>query len=51
MPRDPARVGVFFDVDKTIICENSGSLYLRALYDRGEGLGALCGRSAKLGKA
>ena len=29
-------VGVFFDVDKTIISENSGSLYLRALYDRGE---------------
>ena len=29
-------VGVFFDVDKTIISENSGTLYLKALYDRGE---------------
>ncbi len=29
-------VGVFFDVDRTIISENSGTLYLRALYDRGE---------------
>jgi HAD superfamily hydrolase (TIGR01490 family) len=26
----------FFDVDKTILAENSGTLYLRALYDRGE---------------
>jgi HAD superfamily hydrolase (TIGR01490 family) len=31
-----SRVGVFFDVDKTIISENSGTLYLRALYDRGQ---------------
>ena len=30
------RVGAFFDVDKTILAENSGTLYLRALYDRGE---------------
>lgn len=30
------RVGAFFDVDKTILSENSGTLYLRALYDRGE---------------
>jgi HAD superfamily hydrolase (TIGR01490 family) len=29
-------VGAFFDVDKTILSENSGTLYLRALYDRGE---------------
>ncbi len=29
-------VGVFFDVDRTIISENSGTLYLKALYDRGE---------------
>lgn len=36
MQRPPPRIGAFFDVDKTIICENSGSLYLRALYDRGE---------------
>ena len=30
------RIGAFFDVDKTIIAENSGALYLRALYERGE---------------
>jgi HAD superfamily hydrolase (TIGR01490 family) len=30
------RVGAFFDVDKTILAENSGTLYLRLLYDRGE---------------
>ncbi len=29
-------VGAFFDVDKTILAENSGTLYFRALYDRGE---------------
>jgi HAD superfamily hydrolase (TIGR01490 family) len=32
----PARVGAFFDVDKTILSENSGALYLRALWERGE---------------
>ena len=32
----PARVGAFFDVDKTILAENSGALYFRALWDRGE---------------
>ena len=32
----PARVGAFFDLDKTLICENSGSLYLRYRYERGE---------------
>jgi HAD superfamily hydrolase (TIGR01490 family) len=36
------RAAAFFDVDKTILAENSGTLYLRALYDRGEvGLGTL----------
>ena len=30
------RVGAFFDVDKTILAENSAALYLRALYERGE---------------
>ena len=30
------RIGAFFDVDKTLIAENSANLYLRALYDRGE---------------
>ncbi len=29
-------IGAFFDVDRTIISENSGYLYLRSLYDRGE---------------
>jgi HAD superfamily hydrolase (TIGR01490 family) len=33
---DSARIGAFFDVDKTLLAENSGTLYLRALYDRGE---------------
>ena len=31
-----ARAAAFFDVDKTILSENSGTLYLRALYERGE---------------
>ncbi|MFQ5513820.1 MAG: HAD family hydrolase [Myxococcota bacterium] len=35
-PARQSRVGAFFDVDKTIISENSGTLYLRALYERGE---------------
>lgn len=30
------RVAAFFDVDKTILAENSAALYLRALYERGE---------------
>ncbi len=30
------RVGAFFDVDKTILAENSATLYLRALYERDE---------------
>ena len=29
-------MGAFFDVDKTILSRNSGALYMRALYDRGE---------------
>ncbi len=32
----PGRIAAFFDVDKTILSENSGTLYFRALYDRGE---------------
>ena len=31
-----SRIGAFFDVDKTLLSENSGTLYLRWLYDRGE---------------
>jgi len=34
--RPRAKIGAFFDVDKTIIAENSGTLYLRSLYDRNE---------------
>ena len=30
------RVGAFFDMDKTIISENSGSLYMKYRYQRGE---------------
>ncbi len=36
MVRVSSKVGAFFDVDKTILAENSGTLYLRALYERGE---------------
>ena len=32
----PPRVGAFFDMDKTLISENSGSLYMRYRYQRGE---------------
>ncbi len=32
----PPRIGAFFDVDRTILAENSGALYFRALWDRGE---------------
>jgi len=31
-----SRVGAFFDMDKTLICENSGSLYMKYRYERGE---------------
>ncbi|MCH7707893.1 MAG: HAD family hydrolase [Myxococcales bacterium] len=30
------RIGAFFDMDKTLIAENSGSLYMRYRYSRGE---------------
>jgi hypothetical protein len=44
--RTERRVGAFFDVDKTILSENSGTLYLKALYDRGEAksIGRPCSR-------
>ncbi|MDH3521549.1 MAG: HAD-IB family hydrolase [Myxococcales bacterium] len=29
-------IGAFFDMDKTLICENSGSLYMKHRYQRGE---------------
>jgi HAD superfamily hydrolase (TIGR01490 family) len=35
VPSQP-RVGAFFDMDKTLIAENSGSLYMRYRYQRGE---------------
>ncbi len=31
-----ARVGAFFDMDKTLIAENSGSVYMKARYERGD---------------
>jgi HAD superfamily hydrolase (TIGR01490 family) len=34
--RRATRVGAFFDMDKTIISENSGSVYMKYLYERGE---------------
>ena len=34
--RAQPRVGAFFDLDKTLIAENSGSLYMRYRYQRGE---------------
>lgn len=34
--RPPPRVGAFFDMDKTLISENSGSLYMKHRYERGE---------------
>ena len=49
--RRPApRVGAFFDMDKTLIAENSGSLYMRYRYQRGEisGLELLKGVGAYL---
>jgi HAD superfamily phosphoserine phosphatase-like hydrolase len=39
IPSQP-RVGAFFDMDKTLIAENSGSLYMRYRYQRGEISGA-----------
>ncbi len=39
---DGARAAALFDMDKTLIAENSGSLYLRHRYERGEiGAGAI----------
>ena len=37
-PSEPAspRVAAFFDMDKTLISENSGSLYMQHLYGKGE---------------
>ena len=34
--RPRKRVGAFFDVDKTLISENSGSLYMKHRYQQGE---------------
>ena len=34
--RRSPRVGAFFDMDKTLIAENSGSLYMKYRYERGE---------------
>ncbi len=34
--RAPHRVGAFFDMDKTLIAENSGALYMKYRYERGE---------------
>ena len=38
--RPRRRVAAFFDMDKTIIAENSGSLYIKNRYERGE-IGAI----------
>lgn len=32
----PRRVGAFFDMDKTLISENSGSVYMKHRYEQGE---------------
>lgn len=34
--RHVPRIGAFFDMDKTLIAENSGSLYMKYRYQRGE---------------
>ena len=34
--RERPRIGAFFDMDKTLLSENSASLYMRYRYDRGE---------------
>ncbi len=48
--RHVPRIGAFFDMDKTLIAENSGSLYMRYRYQRGEigGLELLAGLGAYL---
>jgi HAD superfamily hydrolase (TIGR01490 family) len=51
VPRRPApAIGAFFDMDKTLIAENSASLYMRYRYQRGEigGLELLKGIGAYL---
>jgi HAD superfamily hydrolase (TIGR01490 family) len=50
LARSVPRVGAFFDMDKTLIAENSGSLYMRHRYQRGEigGLDLLKGLGAYL---
>jgi HAD superfamily hydrolase (TIGR01490 family) len=50
LARVPRRVGAFFDMDKTLICENSGSLYMQYRYARGEisGMDLLRGAGAYL---
>jgi len=35
-PDPPLQVGAFFDMDKTLIAENSGTLYMKYRYQRGE---------------
>jgi len=35
-PRHETRVGAFFDMDKTLIAENSGSLYMKHRYEQKE---------------
>jgi len=48
--RRQPRIGAFFDMDKTLIAENSGSLYMKYRYQRGEigGLDLLKGLGAYL---
>jgi len=48
--RPRPRIGAFFDMDKTLIAENSGSLYMKHRYERGEigGLDVLRGIGAYL---
>ena len=36
VPRKRPRVGAFFDMDKTLIAENSGAMYMKYRYERGE---------------
>lgn len=36
MGRSARRAAAFFDMDKTLIAENSGSLFIKARYERGE---------------
>lgn len=35
-PRAPGRIGAFFDMDKTILADNSASIYMRDAWERGE---------------